>query len=254
VTGTAKATMGTGSSIMMNIGDEPKPSGRGMITTICWSTEERVDYALEGVVVTCGATIEWLKNELGLLTDSRQTEAMAQAVADNNGVYLVPAFSGLGAPHWDMSRKASITGLSFDCNKNHIVRAALESIPYQIKDVIQAMEQDAGINLEALMVDGGITANNFVVQFLADLLQKPVVKIGMPDVSALGAAYLAGLKAGIFENIQHIKTLNATKNKVNPGENQDEVQKYYLGWQKAVGSQPAANPKPALIPEAALVK
>jgi glycerol kinase len=253
-TGTAKATMGTGSSIMMNIGDQPKPSGRGMITTICWSTEERVDYALEGVIVTCGATIEWLKNELGILTDSRQTEAMTQAVADNNGVYLVPAFSGLGAPHWDMSRKASITGLTFDCNKNHIVRAALESIPYQIKDVIQAMEQDANINLEVLMIDGGITANQFVVQFLADLLEKPVVKIGMPDVSALGAAYLAGLKAGIFENLQHLKTLNATKTQVNPGENQEQVQKYYLGWQKAVGSQPAANPKPALIPEAALVK
>ena len=149
---------------------KPKSSGRHD-TTICWSTEDRVDYALEGVIVTCGATIEWLKNELGLFPDSRQTEAMARAVPDNNGVYLVPAFSGLGAPHWDMSRKASITGLTFDCNKNHMVRAALESIPYQIKDVIQAMEQDTGIDLEALMVDGGITANGFVVQFLADLLQ-----------------------------------------------------------------------------------
>ncbi|MGV3588104.1 MAG: FGGY family carbohydrate kinase [Adhaeribacter sp.] len=252
--GTAKATMGTGSSIMMNIGNEPKPSGRGMITTICWSIEERVDYALEGVIVTCGATIEWLKNELGILTDSRQTEAMARAVPDNNGVYLVPAFSGLGAPHWDMSRKASITGLTFDCNKNHIVRAALESIPFQIKDVIQAMELDAGIDLEALMVDGGITANNFVVQFLADLLQKPVVKIGMPDVSALGAAYLAGLKAGIFENIQHIKTLNATKTQLNPGENQESVHKNYLGWQKAVGTHSAANPRPEVISEPVLVK
>ncbi|KAA5540886.1 FGGY family carbohydrate kinase [Adhaeribacter rhizoryzae] len=254
VPGTAKATMGTGSSIMMNIGDSPKPSGRGMITTICWSTEARVDYALEGVIVTCGATIEWLKNELGLLTDSRQTEAMAQAVPDNNGVYLVPAFSGLGAPHWDMSRKASITGLTFDCNKNHIVRAALESIPYQIKDVIQAMELDAGIDLAALMVDGGITANNFVVQFLADLLEKPVVKIGMPEVSALGAAYLAGLKEGIFQNIQHLKTLNAIKTQVNPGEKQPQVEKYYLGWQKAVGSSSAANPKREIMTEPALVK
>ncbi|GEO04393.1 glycerol kinase [Adhaeribacter aerolatus] len=252
--GTAKATMGTGSSIMMNIGEEPKLSGRGMITTICWSTEERVDYALEGVIVTCGATIEWLKNELGILSDSRQTEAMAQAVPDNNGVYLVPAFSGLGAPHWDMSRKASITGLTFDCNKNHIVRAALESIPYQIKDVIQAMELDAGIDLAALMVDGGITTNNFVVQFLADLLEKPVVKIVMPEVSALGAAYLAGLKAGIFQNIEQLKTLNTTKTQVNPGEMQPQVQKYYLGWQKALGSHSVVNPKPKIMVEPALAK
>ena len=248
--GTAKATMGTGSSIMMNIGGAPTTSGRGMVTTICWSTEARVDYALEGVIVTCGATIEWLKNELGLLTDSSQTEAMARAVPDNNGVYLVPAFSGLGAPHWDMSRKASITGLTFDSNKNHIVRAALEAIPYQIKEVIEAMELDARIELQQLMVDGGITANGFVVQFLADLLEKPVVKIGMPDVSALGAAYLAGLKAGIFTDIAHLKSLNATKTRINPGENSSQVKVYYEGWQKAVGSN--ASPQPETIPAPAL--
>jgi glycerol kinase len=243
VPGTAKATMGTGSSIMMNIGGAPTTSGRGMITTICWSTEARVDYALEGLIVTCGATIEWLKNELGLLSDSSQSEAMALAVPDNNGVYLVPAFSGLGAPHWDMSRKASITGLTFDCNKNHVVRAALESIPYQIKEVIEAMELDAGIALQQLMVDGGITANKFVVQFLADLLEKPVVKIGMPDVSSLGAAYLAGLKAGIFKDIAHLKSLNATKTHVNPGQNSRQVKAYYGGWQVAVGSHAAPQPK-----------
>ena len=246
--GTAKATMGTGSSIMMNIGGAPTTSGRGMVTTICWSTEARVDYALEGVIVTCGATIEWLKNELGLLSDSSQTEAMARAVPDNNGVYLVPAFSGLGAPHWDMSRKASITGLTFDSNKNHIVRAALEAIPYQIKEVIEAMELDARIALQQLMVDGGITANGFVVQFLADLLEKPVVKIGMPDVSALGAAYLAGLKAGIFTDIAHLKSLNATKTRINPGENSPRVKVYYEGWQKAVGSNASPRPEPVAAP------
>ena len=199
--GTAKATLGTGSSILMNIGSEVKSSQNGMVTTICWSTEDRVDYALEGVIVSCGSTIEWLKKELGLIEDSRATEVMANAVPDNNGVYLIPAFSGLGAPHWDMNRKASINGLTFDCNKNHIVRAALESIPFQIKDVIVAMELDAQIELERLMVDGGITSNQFVLQFLADLLQRTIVTIGIPDVSALGAAYMAGLKAGVYRSI-----------------------------------------------------
>ena len=241
--GTAKATLGTGSSIIMNIGDEAKESGSGMVTTICWSTEDRVDYALEGVIVTCGATVEWLKNEMGLITDSQQTEAMANAVPDNNGVYLVPAFSGLGAPHWDMNRRASITGLTFDCNKNHVVRAALEAMAYQIKDVIVAMEQDAQLALEKIMVNGGITANQFVMQFLADLLGKEVVKMGMPDVSALGAAYLAGLKAGIFKDLNHLKNLNTEKTKITPGKNQEQVQRYYAGWQTAVGSTAALTTK-----------
>lgn len=231
--GMAKATLGTGSSILMNIGAEVKSSHNGMVTTICWSTEDRVDYALEGVIVSCGSTIEWIKNELGLVSDSKATEAMATSVADNNGVYLVPAFSGLGAPHWDMNRKASITGLTFDCNKNHIVRAALESIPYQIKDVIEAMEQDSQIELEQLMADGGITSNQFVLQFLADLLQRTIVTIGMPDVSALGAAYMAGLKAGVYKNIEHLKTLNNNKKLVHPASNQ-KITGWYNGWKASL--------------------
>ena len=161
---------------------------------------------------------------------------MATSVSDNNGVYLIPAFSGLGAPHWDMNRKASITGLTFDCNKNHIVRAALESIPYQIKDVIAAMEQDAGIELEELMVDGGITSNRFVLQFLADLLKRKIVTIGMQDVSALGAAYMAGLKTGIYKSIEHLKTLNSNKNFVEPSEN-EKISGWYEGWKELVRKQ-----------------
>ena len=232
--GTAKATLGTGCSILMNIGDSIKESEKGMVTTICWSTEDRVDYALEGVIVTCGATIEWLKNELELIVDSAETEALATSVPDNNGVYLVPAFSGLGAPHWDMSRKGSIVGLTFGSNKNHIVRAALESIPYQIKDVISAMEQDTHIELQELMVDGGITSNQFILQFLADLLEKRVVNIGLSDVSALGAAGLAGLKAGIFRDLDHLKSLQADQRVVQPGDNSFEVKVYYKGWKKAI--------------------
>jgi glycerol kinase len=212
VPGTAKATLGTGSSIIMNIGSEAKESGQGMVTTICWSTEDRVDYALEGVIVSCGSTIEWLRNELGLFNKSTETEQLATSVSDNN---------------------ASITGLTFDCNRNHVVRAALESIPFQINDVITAMEQDSNIDLKELMVDGGITANKFILQFLADLLGKTVVNIGMPDVSALGAAYLAGLKSGIYKDIDHLKTLNIDKTATSPQENR-QMKKWHEGWNAAI--------------------
>jgi glycerol kinase len=227
--GTAKATLGTGCSILMNIGSNPIASNNGMVTTICWSIEGRVDYALEGVIVSCGATIEWLKKELQLFDDSKETEAMARAVNDNGGVYLVPAFSGLGSPHWQMDRKASITGMSFGTTKNHIVRAALESIPYQVKDVISAMEKDAGLVLKELNTDGGMTSNSFVLQFIADLLNKPVAGIGMPDVSALGAAYLAGLKVGVYKDINVLKNFNAEK-KYYPANDKEAVKNGYEGW------------------------
>ena len=234
-TGTAKATMGTGCSILMNIGEKMQKSNNGMVTTICWSTENTVRYALEGVIVTCGATLEWLKNELGLFSDSAQTLAMATSVQDNGGVYLIPAFSGLGAPHWDMNRKASINGLTFGANKNHLVRAALESIPYQIKDVVRAMEVDTKIPLQQLMIDGGISTNNFITQFLADLLEKPVVNIDIPEVSALGAAYLAGLQQKIFKDIAHLSELNSEKKTLSPSHD-ERVKTWYQGWQQHLRS------------------
>jgi len=232
--GTAKATLGTGCSILMNIGSEPVMSDNGMVTTICWSTESRIDYALEGVIVSCGATIEWLKNEMNLFSDSKETERMASAVADNGGVYLIPAFSGLGSPHWQMDRRASISGVTFGTTKNHIVRAALESIPYQVADVIGAMEKDAKLSLKELMTDGGISANRFVVQYLANLLNKTVTTVGMPDVSALGAALLAGLKVGVYENIEQLKKLNNEKIRYQPGKDADSVNRSYAGWQKTI--------------------
>lgn len=231
--GMAKATLGTGCSILMNTGNKPVTSKSGMVTTVCWSIEDRIDYALEGVIVSCGATIEWLKNQLQLFKGSDETEAMASSVTDNGGVYLVPAFSGLGSPHWQMERRASITGIVFSTNKNHIVRAALESIPYQIKDVIAAMEKDAGLELKELMTDGGITANTFVMQFLADLLDKSVVTIGMPDVSALGAGYLAGLMVGLFPNVAAITKLNSSKKIFNAAK-ENMAAHYYQGWQVVI--------------------
>lgn len=232
--GSAKATLGTGCSILMNIGSQPRISGNGMITTICWSTATQVDYALEGVIVSCGATLEWLKNELGLFDDLGQTESFANSVADSNGVYVIPAFSGLGAPYWQMNRKASINGLTFGAGKNHIIRAALESIPFQIKDVITAMEEDTAIELQELMVNGGMTANGFVLQFLADLLNKEVVNKGMPDVSALGAAYLAGLQCGLYRDLDQLASLNTKAATNYPSKDLSAVRKAYAGWKAAI--------------------
>jgi len=232
--GMAKATLGTGSSILLNTGAKPIQSKKGMVTTICWSLPDRVDYALEGIIVSCGATIKWLRDGLGLFVDAQQTQQMAFSVENNNGVYLVPAFSGLGAPHWKMDARAAILGLTFGCNKNHIVRAALESIGYQIKDVIAAMEQDSGIQLEELNVDGGITANRFVMQFLADLLRTRVVNIGMEEVSALGAAYLAGLQHGIFQDVGQLESLNIQRKQFSPNTDTREAHAFYEGWKKVV--------------------
>lgn len=232
--GTAKATLGTGCSILMNVGNKPVQSNNGMVSTICWSTENEINYALEGVIVSCGATIEWLKNELNLFVVSKDTETMANAVDDNGGVYIIPAFSGLGSPHWQMDRKASIVGLTFGSTKNHIVRAGLESIAYQIKDVIETMQNDASIQLQNLNVDGGITSNKFVINFLVYLLNKQVNTIGTPDVSALGAAYLAGLKVGVYESITALKQFNSNKTVHQPNNTIPMMDKYYQGWQKAV--------------------
>ena len=232
--GTAKATLGTGCSFLMNIGNEAKPSANGMVTTICWSTEQQVEYAFEGVIVSCGATIEWLKNELGIINDLKETATMATSVVDNGGVYLVPAFSGLGAPHWEMNRKAAITGLSFNINKNHIVRAGLESIAYQIKDVIQAMQADAGKTLKELMIHGGLTNNTFMMQFLADMLDCGVIRSHMPDISALGAALLAGLKAGVFTDLVSIKKLCNKNTLIARQDNKPKMNIYYKGWQNAI--------------------
>lgn len=234
--GIAKATLGTGSSILMNIGAEPKHSAQGMVTTIGWSAGNRVEYALEGVIVTCGASIEWLKTNMGLFGDVRETEQMARSVNDNGGVYLIPAFSGLGAPYWDMNRKASISGLTFNSSKHHIVRAALEAIPFQIKDVIMAMESDTGIAMQEIKVDGGLTSNGFVMQMLADLLQKPVVNLGFPEVSALGAAYLSGLYSGVYPDIAYLKNLNASHSAILPQVDNNAVVAAYQGWQDAVGA------------------
>jgi len=232
--GTAKATMGTGSSILLNTGSKRVQSEKGMVTTICWSMPDRVDYALEGIIVTCGATMKWLRDQLELFDDNRQMQEIALSLDNTNGVYLVPAFSGLGAPYWKMDARAAIFGLNLGCDKNHIIRAALESIPYQIKDVISAMELDSGITLQELKVDGGVTSNHFVMRFLANLLKTNVVNIGIEEVSALGAACLAGLQQNIFSDIGQLKNLTTAKKQFSPDSDTEKVHASYEGWKKAV--------------------
>mgnify|MGYP006282124181 CR=1 FL=1 len=233
-TGDAKVTLGTGSSILMNTGDQRVESKNGLVSTICWSLPDRVDYALEGIIVTAGATIKWLRDNLDVFSHVMESEAMATSVQDNGGVYFVPAFSGLGAPHWKMASKALIAGLTFSSDINHVVRAALESIPYQIKDVILAMESDSKIKLKELNADGGITSNNFVMQFIADLLRSNVRSIGIEEVSALGAAYIAGLQAGIFKDLEQIKEFIHPQRRFVPGDKQNIAQEYYKEWLKAI--------------------
>lgn len=227
--GEAKATLGTGSSILCNIGSKPKTSDHGMVTTICWSVQDRVDYALEGVIVTCGATIKWLRDQLGILASSGEVEAMARSVEDNGGVYLIPAFSGLGAPHWKMGAKASIVGLTLGSNKNHVARAALESVAFQLKDVIVAMEQDSGAPLSGLKLDGGMTHNSLLMQLIADLLGVRIATIGLEEASALGAAYMAGLKVGVFQDIEELASLHAEEKVFEPGKG-IKIRKNYEIW------------------------
>ncbi|THB81712.1 MAG: glycerol kinase GlpK [Desulfobacteraceae bacterium] len=229
--GQAKATLGTGSSILCNTGASAPVSDHGMVTTICWSTQERVDYALEGIIVSCGSTIKWLRDQLGLFSSSAETETMVRGLDSSGGVYLIPAFSGMGAPHWKMDARASIVGLTFGTGRRHIVRAALESVIFQIKDVILAMEKDSGVKLSQLKVDGGMSANNWLLQMMADLLGVRVTTVGIQEVSALGAAYMAGLGIGIFQEIAALSKLRGNGKYFDPSPASGSLLDSYETWQ-----------------------
>ncbi len=232
--GTAKVTMGTGSSIMLNVGTGRIDSKAGMVSTVCWSLPDRLAYALEGIIVSCGATIQWLKEKLGLFASSADTEGMATAVPDNGGVCLVPAFSGMGAPWWRMDAKAALCGLTFATTKNHVVRAALESIPFQIADVLEVMQKESNAALTELKADGGITANRFVMQLLADVLGTPVVNRGLEEVSALGAALLAGLGSGLYGGVESIPWRAFQERRFSPGSGAAVAREAHAEWKKKV--------------------
>jgi glycerol kinase len=204
--GMVKNTYGTGCFMLMNIGKTPKISVNNLLTTIAWQIKGETYYALEGSIFIGGAVVQWLRDELGMISKSADVETLAAKVKDTQGVYIVPAFAGLGAPHWDQHARGTITGLTRGTNKSHIARAALESIAYQTMDVLKAMEADAGVGIAELRVDGGATANNLLMQFQADLLNCKVIRPEVTEVTAIGAAYLAGLATGFWNNIDEIRS------------------------------------------------
>ena len=232
--GQAKNTYGTGCFILMNTGEKFVKSSNGLLTTIAIGIDDRVTYALEGSVFIAGAVVQWLRDELRLIDSASETERLAQSVSDSGGVYLVPAFTGLGAPHWDMYARGTITGITRGTGRSHIVRAALESIAYQTRDVLDAMMQDTVINLKSLKVDGGASQNNFLMQFQADILGKEVDRPVVTETTALGAAYLAGLATGFWKSRDEIAQKWSMDRKFMPVMNIDEREARYSKWKKAV--------------------
>ena len=232
--GEAKNTFGTGGFMRMNTGEQPVFSQNGLVTTIAWGLDGKVDYALEGSIFVAGAAIQWLRDELKLLEEARDSEYMAGKVKDTNGCYVVPAFTGLGAPHWDQYARGTIVGLTRGCNKYHIIRATLDSLCYQVNDVLHAMEADSGIQMKALKVDGGASANNYLMQTMADVSNVPVQRPSCVETTALGAAYLAGLAVGYWKSTDDVLKNWSVDRTFTPNITPEERKKRVKGWNKAV--------------------
>lgn len=232
--GEAKNTYGTGCFLLMNTGEKPVFSKHGLVTTIAWGLDGKVNYALEGSIFVAGAAIQWLRDELRLIDSSSDSEYMARKVMDTNGCYVVPAFTGLGAPYWDQYARGCIVGLTRGVNKYHIIRATLESLAYQVNDVVKAMEADSGITLKALKVDGGASSNNLLMQMQADISNAPVHRPGCVETTAMGAAYLAGLAVGYWNTKEDVVNNWAIDQVFNPEIDEEKRQKQIKGWNKAV--------------------
>jgi glycerol kinase len=237
--GMAKNTYGTGAFLLMNTGQAPPPpSDGGLLTTLAWGrrkdAHEEVTYALEGSIFVAGAAVQWLRDELGLFPDAVDSEALATSIPDSAGVYVVPAFVGLGAPHWDPHARATIVGLTRGAGKAHITRATLEAIAYQVRDVVEAMESDSGVRLSELRVDGGAAANNFLLQTQADILGRDVVRPASLETTALGAAYLAGLATGFWKDRDEVTRNWRVERRFSPQMPADRREELYAGWLRAV--------------------
>ena len=232
--GEAKNTYGTGCFMLMNTGEKPVFSKNGLVTTIAWGLDGKVEYALEGSIFVAGAAIQWLRDQLKVIDSSPDSEYMARKVKDTNGCYVVPAFTGLGAPHWDQYARGTIVGLTRGCNKYHIIRATLDSLCYQVNDVLQAMKADSGIDLAALKVDGGASANNYLMQFQADIVARTIRRPMIRETTALGAAYLAGLATGVWSSLDDIRRQWALDKLYEPAMEEEKRQKLVAGWHKAV--------------------
>ena len=232
--GEAKNTYGTGCFMLMNTGETPVYSQNGLVTTIAWGLDGKVNYALEGSIFVAGASIQWLRDELRIIESAADLEYMAKKVKDTNGCYVVPAFTGLGAPYWDQYARGTIVGLSRGVNKYHIIRATLESIGYQVNDVLHAMKADSGIDLAALKVDGGASANDFLMQFQSDIINAPVKRPSCVETTAMGAAYLAGLAVGYWNSKEDVIKNWAVNKIFSPIMGEDERERKIKGWNKAV--------------------
>ena len=232
--GEAKNTYGTGCFMLMNTGETPVYSKNGLVTTIAWGLDGKVNYALEGSIFVAGASIQWLRDELRIIESAADSEYMAKKVKDTNGCYVVPAFTGLGAPYWDQYARGTIVGLSRGVNKYHIIRATLESIGYQVNDVLHAMKADSGIDLAALKVDGGASANDFLMQFQSDIINAPVKRPSCVETTAMGAAYLAGLAVGYWNSKEDVIKNWAVDKIFSPIMGEDERERKIKGWNKAV--------------------
>ncbi len=232
--GSVKNTYGTGCFLLMNTGDKVVESKNGLLTTIAWGVNGKVNYALEGSIFVGGASIQWLRDEIRLIYDSGQSEYYASQVEDTNGVYVVPAFTGLGAPYWDMYARGAIFGLTRGAKRGHIVRATLESIAYQTKDVLNAMQEDSSIDLKCLRVDGGASANNFLMKFQSDILNINIDRPKVIETTALGAAYLAGLAVGFYKSIDEIKEKWEIEKEFESSMDERKRAILYKGWKRAV--------------------
>ncbi len=232
--GTVKNTYGTGCFLMLNTGSELRRSDCGLLTTVCCDAEGRSAYALEGSVFSTGAAVQWLRDEMGLIQTAAETEGIASRVDDTQGVYVVPAFAGLGAPYWDMHARGAVIGLTRGAGRDHIVRATLESIAYQSRDVIDAMTNECGEDLTELRVDGGAAANNFLMQFQADILGLPVVRPRLIETTAIGAAFLAGLGAGVWSDAGEVANVWQEDRRFTPTMGATQRERLYVGWQEAV--------------------
>ena len=232
--GEAKCTYGTGAFLLMNTGEKPIFSSNGLVTTIAWGLDGKISYALEGSIFVAGAAIQWLRDELRFIESAADSEYMAKKVPDTNGCYVVPAFTGLGAPYWDAYARGAVLGITRGVNKNHIIRATLDSIAYQTQDVLKAMEADADVELSALKVDGGAAANNYLMQSQADISNAPVLRPKCVETTAMGAAYLAGLAVGYWENQQQICQNWSVDRTFIPEISEADRKKRIAGWEKAV--------------------
>jgi glycerol kinase len=232
--GDVKNTYGTGSFILMNTGSEPVASSNGLLTTMAACTSEKPEYALEGSVFVAGAAVQWLRDSMRMVKSAAQTEEYADRVKDSAGVYVVPAFTGMGAPYWDQYARGTVFGITRGCTKEHFIRATLESIAYQSYDVMKAMEEDLGQPLQGLKVDGGASANNFLVKFQADLIGTKVIRPKCIETTAMGAAFLAGLAVGYYKDKDEIRAKWELGRSFEPAENRTEAEEKLKGWHKAV--------------------